>query len=54
MKAIDNTFKSRFQEWKFDNQRAAALQQEQEVLADEQNMISYFNIIAYLIIIYEF
>ncbi|TQE14287.1 hypothetical protein C1H46_000206 [Malus baccata] len=35
MKVINNVFKSRFREWKFDNQCAAALQQEQEVLADE-------------------
>ncbi|KAB2596146.1 hypothetical protein D8674_031596 [Pyrus ussuriensis x Pyrus communis] len=33
--AIDNMFKSRFREWKFDNQRAAKLQQEPELLAEE-------------------
>ncbi|TQD86515.1 hypothetical protein C1H46_027908 [Malus baccata] len=35
MKAIDNIFKSRFREWKFDNQRAAKLQREPEVPAKE-------------------
>ncbi|TQD75874.1 hypothetical protein C1H46_038593 [Malus baccata] len=34
-KAIDNVFKSRFREWKFDNERAAELQQERKVPGDE-------------------
>ncbi|KAB2619901.1 hypothetical protein D8674_037467 [Pyrus ussuriensis x Pyrus communis] len=32
--ATDNAFKSRFREWKFDNECTAALQQEPEVPAD--------------------
>ncbi|TQD91340.1 hypothetical protein C1H46_023091 [Malus baccata] len=35
MKAIDNMFKSRFWEWKFDNQCVAELQQEPELLEKE-------------------
>ncbi|KAB2604174.1 hypothetical protein D8674_037983 [Pyrus ussuriensis x Pyrus communis] len=35
MKCIDNIFKSRFWEWKFDNQRVAELQREPEPSADE-------------------
>ncbi|CAN6558126.1 unnamed protein product [Malus baccata var. baccata] len=41
MKAIDNTFKSRFREWKFDNERVAALQQEPKILVDEYNRYEF-------------